>query len=137
MTSGRKYIDFYCVILWQGYPQRRWNIVFIAASNLTDMDQSLEVMKGTGFSISVVTFDESKTWLLWNSLMQTRQVLYLPSCTEQIGCGVGTRSILTEHLLEILGDQRSRRFFRKVRFQKLFLTIVLERSLKLMYVTAA
>ena len=85
-------------------------------SSLTDVEESLEVIRGTGFSVSVVTFDQSKTWLLWNSLMQTRQVLYLPYCMEETSCDFGSPSILTEHLLEILGDQPSPRFFRKVRF---------------------
>ncbi|CAG7827611.1 unnamed protein product [Allacma fusca] len=93
----------------------KWNVIFIGDTTPTDLSTTLEFVKQTDLSLSIVTFDSSKEWLRWNGIKQTKKLLYLPVCDEkQSPCSTITSSLLTDHLLEILSSQQPKRYFQKV-----------------------
>jgi len=93
-------------------------MMMISSSPPGDLVDALPEIANSPHSLSLVTFDESKEWLQFNRIPNTKEILFLPSCFDYPrNCfGKGT-SLFVDYFGQILATNHTalHNFIHKVR----------------------
>lgn len=101
---------------------RKWELVLIVSSppTATAVADALQVLRPTNIPVSILTFGDSREWLAFNTIHNTRKIIHLPHCysLQEAICHGRTSALITDHLLELVNLLKPRteqqRFFHKV-----------------------